>query len=75
MRKSFWHRYDVNDRTAETPKIRGSNLRRREVLTALLNSCQPNNGVNYSLLGIKDPSVVYGTIKSPLQQAMDQAAI
>ena len=75
MRKSSWHRYDVNDQTAEMPKIRTNDFRHNEVLKALLNNSQPNNGNTYSLLGMRDPSVAYATVKSPLQQAMDRVAV
>ena len=75
MKKSSWHRYDVNDQTAEMPKNNNRALRHNEVLTALLNISQSDMIDPYSLLGIKNPSAAYATIKSPLQRAMDQVAI
>ena len=77
QKKTFWHHYDAqNDTLAdETPKIGFTDLRRREVLLSLLSNSQPDKGFTYSLSGMRDPSVVYATVKPQLQQAMDQVAL
>ena len=77
QKKTFWHRYDAQNDTlaVETPKIGKPDLRRREVITALLSNSQPDKGFTYSLSGMRDPSVVYATVKPQLQQAMDQIAL
>lgn len=77
QKKTFWHHYDAQNDTlaVETPKIGKPDLRRREVITALLSNSQPNKGSMYSLLGMRDPSVIYATVKPQLQQAMEQVAL